>query len=210
MMLKRMTSVSFTAILFASMISACSVVPKPKPASTIYRLSVPNVLVINDVKNTQVVNIEYPTIAKALDGVNIILSPDGRRLTAAAGAQWSEPVPELLRNVLIDTLSNNAKITGIIPKGNTRVPYRLNMDIRRFEAVFDQGEEAAPLAVIQLTFSLTETRSRKLVGSYTVKVQKRADAARVSAIVNAQDVAAKEAMENASDWLSLQFSNKKS
>ncbi|PHR60468.1 MAG: hypothetical protein COA43_07075 [Robiginitomaculum sp.] len=210
MMLKKITSVSFTAILFASMVSACSVVPKPKPASTIYRLSVPDVLVVNDVKNTQVVNVEYPTIAKALDGVNIILSPDGQRLTAAAGAQWSEPVPELLRNALIDTLSNNIKITGIIPKGNTRVPYRLNMDIRRFEAVFDQGEEVAPLAIIQLSFSLTETRSRQLVGSYTVKVQKRADAARVSAIVNAQDVATKEAMENASDWLSSQFFNKKS
>lgn len=193
------------ALALGLLLSACSVLPKAKPAPTVYRLSVPDSLNVEDAVNAKVVNIEYPTSSKALAGMDITLSPDGRRLTAAGGAHWSEPVPGLLRNVLIDTLANNAEITGIIPKGNTRVPYRLNMDIRRFEAVFDNGESSAPNAIVQLTFSLTDTASRKLVGSFSVKTDARANAASVSSVVEAQDIATREAMQAASNWLSAQF-----
>ena len=194
------------AIILASvLLSACSVLPKPKPASTIYRLSIPAEFSAAPITQSKVVNIEYPTASKTMSGVDIIVSPDGRRLASAAGAQWAEPVPALLRNALIDILARNQNVTGIIPKGNTRVPYRLNINIRRFEAVFDQGEEAAPNAVIQLTLSLTETKARQLIGSYSVKAQKRADAPSISAIVHAQDVVAQKAMQDVSLWLTSQM-----
>ncbi|MBL4766210.1 MAG: membrane integrity-associated transporter subunit PqiC [Rhodobacteraceae bacterium] len=200
-------SVIAVAVISGLSISACSILPKPKPASTIYRLSVPEGIKSVTIKDTHVVNIEYPTTSKALAGMDIVLSPDGQRLTAAGGAHWSEPVPGLLRNALIDILASNADVTGIIPKGNTRVPYRLNMDVRRFEAVFDRGEDAAPNAIVQLTLSLTETTARKLVGSYSVKTQSRASAPTVSSIVRAQDEATREAMLDVSNWLSEQLAS---
>lgn len=200
-------SIIAVTVMSGLSISACSVLPKPKPAPTVYRLSIPDGIKPVAIKDTHVVNIEYPTTSKALAGMDIVLSPDGQRLTAAGGAHWSEPVPGLLRNVLIDTLASNADVTGIIPKGNTRVPYRLNMDIRRFEAVFDRGEDAAPNAIVQLTLSLTETTARKLVGNYSVKTQSRASAPTVSSIVRAQDKATREAMQDVSKWLSEQLAN---
>ena len=189
-------------VLGAVLLSACSVLPKPKPAPAIYRLSVPVGANPVAVGLTKVVNIEYPTTSKALSGMDIVLSPDGRRLTMASGAHWAEPMPALLQNALIDVLAANPSVTGIIPKGNTRVPYRLNMDVRRFEAVFDSGEEAAPLAMVQLNLSLTDTKSRKLVGVYTVKTERRANAPSVSSIVDAQGLATTEAMDDISKWLS--------
>lgn len=195
-----------TASLFAVSaisLSACvSVLPDPKEAPTVYRLTVPEMNASNIAVQENVVNIEYPTAPRALSGTDIVLSPDGRRLTAASAANWSESVPSLLRKTLIDTLAQDGRVIGVIPKGSTRVPYRLNIDIRRFEAVFDYGEESAPNAIVQLNLSLTDTTSRTLIGVQTITTESRADYASVSSIVNAQDAATRDAMGQITNWLS--------
>ena len=191
-------------ILAGLSLSAClSILPDPKTAPTVYRLNVPQQgsQSTTPVTDTIAVNIEYPTASKAIGGTDITVSPDGRRLTAASGARWAEPVQSLLRNALLDKLANTNGVTGVIPKGNTRVPYRLHMDIRRFEAVFDNGEDAAPNAVIQLNLSLTNTKTRTLIGTKTVQANTRARARSVSAIVDANAAAANEAMQETSTWI---------
>lgn len=183
-------------------ISACtSILPQPKPAPTVYRLSIPTSTTPSEVKESTVVNIEFPQASRALSGTDIVLSPDGRRLTAAAGASWSEPVPNQIRNVLIETLGKYEKVTGVIPKGGTRAPYRLNMQIHRFEAEFDNGEEGAPDAIVQIYVTLTDTNTRRLVGVHSVNTSARANTKTVSSIVEAQDTATREAMNDISAWL---------
>jgi len=184
-------------------LTACvSVLPEAKAAPTVYRLSVPQSANETPVANTKVINIEFPQAPRALSGTDIVLSPDGRRLTAAAGATWAEPVPNQIRSALIDALARDGQITGVIPKGGRRVPYRLNMDVRRFEAVFDNGEELAPNAVVHINLTLTDTNSRQLIGTHTVSTNVRAGAKTVSAIVDAQDSATDKAMSDISAWLS--------
>ena len=169
--------------------------------TTIYRLYIPHGNDAAPLDNTKVVNIEFPQAPRALSGTDIVLSPDGRRLTAAAGASWAEPVPSQLRHILIDKLAENGRITGVIPKGATRAPYRLNTEIRRFEAVFDNGEDFAPNAMLQLNVTLTDTNSRRLIGTHTVKKAVRASAKSVTAIVDAQDKATSAAMHDIAQWL---------
>ena len=188
-------------VILLSMPACTSILPKPKPAPTVYRLSIPLNTSPTPVEGSTVVNIEFPQAARALSGTDIILSPDGRRLTAAAGASWAEPVPNQIRQVLIDSLIPYEKVTGVIPKGGTRAPYRLNMQIRRFEAEFDNGEDAAPNALVHVNVTLTDTKSRTLVGVYSVKTHARANTITVSSIVQAQDEATSEAMNNISAWL---------
>jgi len=197
----RTMSVSTIAVLLCSCVSF---LPEPSPAPTVYRLTVPQSMSTNVAPSSQVVNIEYPTSPRALGGTNIVLSPDGRRLTSAAGASWAEAVPSMLRNSLIDTLTRDGQVIGVIPKGSTRVPYRLNTDIRRFEAVFDQGEDAAPNVTVQINVALTDTQTRKLMGVHTVTKQARAGVKSVSSIVEAKDRATKDAMDEISTWLSGQ------
>lgn len=194
-----------SSLLLGASLSACSVIPSPKGVANVYRLSVPTAIKTEAVRAAYVVNIEKPTASSVLSGTDITISPDGRKLTVAANAHWAEPIPEMLRHVLIDHLANLPRITGIIPKGNTRVPYRLNMDVRRFEAVFDGGKDQAPLAVVQLNFALTGSKNRALVGAHSVSHQVRASAASVSAIVEAQDRATKAAMLDISAWLETQL-----
>ena len=190
-----------TITLLLSLSSCSSILPKPKPAPTVYRLSIPESTVPTSVIYSTVVNIEFPQAPRALSGTDIVLSPDGRRLTAAASASWAEPVPNQVRHALIDSLVSYEKVTGVVPKGGTRAPYRLNMQIRRFEAEFDNGAEAAPNALVHINVTLTDTKSRTLVGVYSVKTHARANTITVSSIVQAQDEATSEAMNNISAWL---------
>lgn len=182
-------------------LSACtSILPEPKPAPAIYRLSVPE-MTGNVHSSGPVVNIMMPTAPHVLGGTDIILSPDGRRLTSAAGARWAEPVPEQLRHVLLDALAQDGQVLGVIPQGGTNAQFWLNMDIRAFEADFDQGEDQPPLAVVQLVLNMTETGSRKLLGTKNIRATARADERRVSSIVEAQDVATRKAMQDAVSWI---------
>ena len=195
----------FLVLAMSVALNACiSLLPEPSAAPTVYRLTVPQSQSTKSTSAMKVVNIEYPTAPRALNGSNIVLSPDGRRLTSAASSNWAEAVPSMLRNSLIDTLARDGQVIGVIPKGSTRVPYRLNMDIRRFEAVFDQGEDAAPNAIVQVNIVLTDANTRKVVGVHAVNKQARAGMKSVSSIVQAQDTATREAMDEISNWLATQ------
>lgn len=197
-------TLSITTILVVS--TGCvSLLPKPSPAPTVYRLTVPEALSSKSTPSAKVINIEYPTAPRSLSGTNIVLSPDGRRLTSAAGANWAEAIPGMLRDSLIDTLTRDGKVIGVIPKGSTRVPYRLNIDLRRFEAVFDQGENAAPNIFVHINVALTNTQSRQLMGVHTVTKQSRAGVKSVSSIVQAKDAATREAMDDIANWLATQI-----
>jgi cholesterol transport system auxiliary component len=183
-------------------LSACvSILPDPKPAATIYRLSVPDNTIRVAPDGKTVLNIEYPLASKVLSGTNIVVSPDGRRLSMAANAHWAERIPVQLRSLLIDTLAKTDRFTGVIPAGTTYVPYRVNISIRRFEAVFDRGPEAAPEAIVQLDVRLTDAGTRSLVSSFSAQTSVRASQASVSSIVLAQDEAAHAAMAKIVGWL---------
>ena len=188
-------------ICMISLGGCVSVLPKPKDAPVVYRLSVPQGLSAANTVTGAVVNIEYPQAAKSIGGTDIVLSPDGRRLTIAANSRWAAPIPDQIQNILIDTLAKKPGITGVTPSASLRPAYRLNMDLRRFEAVFDNGEDMAPLAVVQINLSLTETRKRQLIASRIVKQQSRAGAKTVSAVVAAQDHATAAVVNEIVNWL---------
>ena len=198
---------ALTLILVTSVLGACvSVLPEPEPAPTVYRLAIPVHPSVDKSESPITINVERPDAPAMLSGHDIVVSPDGRRLSTAAGAIWEAPIPQLLRSAVVDTLADNSRLVGVIPKGSTRVPYRLNMDIRRFEAVFDHGEQAAPNCIVHLNVSLTETKGRKIVGAHTIYVERRAAGRNISSIVAAQDLATKAAMDDLETWLNEKVS----
>lgn len=196
----KMTTGIYLSLLGAALASCSSILPEPKPAPLVYRLDIPEPSGQAHASGP-VLNIMMPTAPHTLAGTDIVLSPDGRRLTAAAGARWAEPVPEQLRHVLLDALSRDGAVMGVIPQGGTNAQYWLNMDIRQFEARFDHGEGEPPLAVVHFVLNMTQTGTRKLLGTKDIRAEVRADARRVSSIVAAQDAATEKAMQEAVQWI---------
>ncbi|MDB2437125.1 ABC-type transport auxiliary lipoprotein family protein [Hellea sp.] len=179
-----------------------SLLPDPAPAESVYRLSAPREHVVHTA-SAQVIRVDRPSASNVFETRDIIVSPDGRRLAVAGGARWSEVIPVMVQESLIDVMGQRADLVGLIPSSGARTNMRIHMTIKNFEAHYDNGEDSPPLAVVHYSVTLANSSDRNFVGSLDVEKRIRADASRVTAIVNAIDEANKQAMNDIADWVQL-------
>jgi len=195
--------VAFVSAL--TLLSACtSLIPIPEPsaANTVYRFSA-STQDVSVVPNSDaiILRVDRPTVPRPLAGRNVIVSPSGNRILTASGAEWAEKVPDLIQGSIMDVFASRAGIVGVLPVSGARTELRIHLNVRNFEAVYDQGEEAAPLAVVRYTATLANASNRNLIGSYDVRKTERARDNRVSEIVRAQDRANAAAINAITDWV---------
>lgn len=191
----------------AALSASCAslLIPDPAPANVVYRLTasaqgeavVPN-------KDALVIRVDRPTVPKPLSGDGITVSQDGDQILTASGAQWAERVPELIQGSIFDILSTRSEIIGVLPVSGARTELRIHLNVRNFEAAYDQGQKQPPLAVVRYTATLSNASDRHLIGSFDVRETQRASDNRVSAIVKAQDLANAAAINAIADWILTQ------
>mgnify|MGYP000492369579 CR=1 FL=1 len=177
-----------------------SIIPDPAPADSIYRLiTASNVAV--PTPDATVFRIDRPTAPAALMSYNVIVSPDGQRLASASQARWAENIPSLIQTSFFDMLSTRESIVGVLPTSGARSDLRAHITVRNFEALFDNGEASAPLAVVHYTATVSNATSRVLIGTLDVRKTERANAPNVSSIVAATNSANTAALSDIADWM---------
>ncbi|MEM9600185.1 MAG: ABC-type transport auxiliary lipoprotein family protein [Pseudomonadota bacterium] len=184
----------------ASALTACSILPKPGPADIIYRLSLSGESVSPD-PDARVIRVDRPSATSVFNTRAIVVSPDGRRLSTAAQAQWPEGTPTMLQEAMVDALSRHPGLIGVLPQSGTRTDTRVHLTIKNFEAQFDRGEASAPLAVVRYTATLANASDRRLLSTFSTRHEVRAGAPRISAIVEAIEKANDAAMRDIVDWI---------
>jgi len=183
-----------------SMAGCSSFLPKPAPAPTVYRLS-PAQVNVPQSPTAMVVRIDRPNASNVFQTTNIVVSPDGRRLSAAGGSKWSETIPVLIQENFVDVLGQRETLVGVIPSSGARTNTRVHVTVKSFEAHFDRGESNPPLAVVHYAFTHSNASNRNLLGTFDIRKEVRASEARVSSIVDAMDRANSQALNAAADWL---------
>jgi ABC-type uncharacterized transport system auxiliary subunit len=134
-------------------------------------------------------------------GKDVVVSPDGRRLVSVAEASWAESIPDMVQNSFVDIMAERPGIVGVIPSSGARTDTRVHLTIKSFEARFDNGENASPLAVVHYAVTLSNASNRNLLSTYDVKKTVRSSDIRVSTIVEAMDRANQQALNEIADWL---------
>lgn len=196
-----------SAIGVMTLTSACAslipdIIPEPGPASVVYRLSASTqdaVVVPN--ADAIILRVDRPTVPRPMAGNSITVSPGGNRILAASGAEWAEKVPDLIQGSVLDVFSSRPEIIGVLPVSGARTELRIHLRVRNFEAVYDQGEGNAPLAVVRYTATLANAANRNLIGSFDIRKTSRAGDNRISEIVRAQDEANASAINAIADWV---------
>ncbi len=185
----------------AIMSTGCvSLLPDAAPAPSIYRLTQSPVSVAS-VSGAPTVRVAMPDAAKALQGMDVVVSPDGQRLAYAAGARWASPIPGLLQDAALQSLGQYGRITAIAPPTVVRTDYALETRIRAFEAAFDQGPASPPLAKFRISATLTKLETREVIGKREFYAEKRTGEVRVTSIVNTLDTITQTVMTEMSDWI---------
>jgi len=101
-----------------------------------------------------VLSVTRPKTDRTRDSDRIIVRRH-RALMPLAGVVWLDRAPDMLQALLVDYLAANGAFVAVGRYGDLPAPYRLDLDIRRFEIRVEAGQ--APVAELQLTARLTAT-----------------------------------------------------
>ena len=107
----------------------------------------------------------------------------------------------MIQTSLLDAIGSRKNIVGVLPTSGAKTDYRIHLTIRHFEADFDRGDEQAPLTIVDYTATLSNAKSRKLLGSKNFKTTQRATDFNVAQIVDAQEEANSRVMIEVTDWI---------
>lgn len=211
-MMKRKLFLGFVTISALSLSGCLSLLlPEPTSANHVYRLSsdleasaTANPLAITAVPS---VRIDRPNAPKALQGYDLVVSTEDNKLVTIAKAEWADTLPTQIQRAFISHLNMRSDLIGILPTSGARPTYRGHITVRNFEARFDEGQEAAPLIIVDYLVTLSDAGSRNLIGTQSFHVEQRAASIRVSDIVASKSSANKAILNDISDWMVQKLSN---
>lgn len=137
----------------------------------------------------QVLQLLYPGVSfqPASRGDRILTVTDAQ-VGYVAGARWVSPASTLFDATMVRELERLSPGIRVVRIGESpAADYVLAIDMRRFEAVYSRGQEAAPDVVVDARMKLIRRADRAIIGEWPVTHSEPAQENRVALIVAAFD-----------------------
>lgn len=129
-----------------------------------------------------------------------ILTTDGQKVAYIAKARWVAPAAILFDQALSSAFDDSGGAARLISRGQVgRAAYVLRLDVRDFEARYENGPNAAPVVLIRVHASLTGD-DRAVVGDKMFEVRTPAADNRIGAIAQAFDKSVSQVMGELVAW----------
>ena len=131
-----------------------------------------------------------------------ILTIDGERAAYVSGGRWLTAAANLFETAVIQTFDNRGGAARLVARGELApAAYILKLDVRRFEARYDQGSAAAPTVLVEVYAALDNptdaTQDRETIFVERVPASDN----RMGPIVAAYDQAVGKACVDLVDWV---------
>lgn len=184
----------------ALMASGCvSLLPETQP-NTLYRLAAADIDGSSTGDAPVTVLVDRISAPRGLAG-NRVAIQRGEAIAYMAGAAWINPAPQLMESAIFDAFYSEAPlIAPAHAEDGVSANYQLSLELRHFEANYDQGENAAPLVRAAVHGRLINRDTRSLVAARTLSQTARATDNRQGAIVAAFSAAAGAAARDLARW----------
>jgi len=163
-----------------SLTSACSILPQSEPVD-IYRLPV------NQASHSATpvdwsLRLNKPLASETLAGPRIAVIPQGDVLSSYKGARWSDPVPLLVRNRLLDGFQRDGRVQRLsADDSNLQADYELAGELQAFQSEYRAG--GAVEVVIRYDARLVQGRNQRILASKRFEVRQPLADTQVSAVV---------------------------
>ncbi len=187
-------------ILASFLLNSCvTVLPKTKPAQ-LYRFGIEtrtSEAAANPGDQGLAIsktNIEFDSAAAG----DRILTVTHQQVAYISGARWVTPAVTLFDAALTQAFATQAHSTRLTTDATTHAGGSLRLEVRRFEAVYDQGLALAPNIIVDLDASLALSGAPEHRTHILTAV--RADDNRVGAIVSAFNQATGQALGGVVTW----------
>jgi len=144
--------------------------------------------------------IDLPEATQNLDSDRIAISRSANTQDYFANAAWPDQLPALLQGSLVRAFEASGRIDQVVrDTEGVRTDYLLKIDIRDFEARYDQPD-AAPTAVVAFQAILVDLKDRSLAAHLSVRKETAAAQNSVDASVEAMDRALGTALADIVRW----------
>lgn len=150
-------------------------------------------------------SIALPTTAPGLDTNRIAVLRNRNQLDYFAAARWSGTPPQVLQAYLVDYLQSQHGYKSVIAEtGQTDTDYLIKIDIREFQTEYS---DSSTIPIIHVAWSTTvfNIKTRKAITTLQSTSRVPADENRLSAVINAFQLATQNACSTLSEQLATAF-----
>jgi len=147
--------------------------------------------------------VEPATASAGLNTARIALRPEPTLLDYYANASWIEVVPVMVQTLTIESLDNSGTVQALSPgeAAGIRPDFLLRLNIREFQAVYDNGTGSPPLVQIRIQARLLTLPRRVALNQLDESATARADNTSIESIVLAFDAALGRVLKRLTHWL---------
>jgi cholesterol transport system auxiliary component len=144
--------------------------------------------------------IASPYAPESLNIERIALSRTAATLDYFADSTWTDRLPVVLQNALVETFEKSGRIQGVSREtAGLNADYVLETEIRDFAAHYEGGGEA-PEAQVRIAAKLVKLPDRDIVGTMDSSQRAPASENTVAAVVSAFNVALTASLREILDW----------
>lgn len=200
---------SFFLAASLSLISACSILPKPEVVD-VYRLpdAQTPIATSQSAPVTWSLRLDKPMASNALNSQNIAVIPEGNLVSNYKGARWSDPAPALLRNRLLDAFLQDGRIKALsTDDSNLQSDYELGGELLAFQTHYNGNN---PEVLIQYNARLVRTSDQRVIGSKRFDVRQPLNDPKVPSVVAGFGQAADVMSAQVVQWVIQQGQGQKS
>ena len=155
--------------------SACSVLPRPEPVDTYLLPGAPVSRTVaqwlGESALPVALRVSRPVAGTQLSGQRILVVPEHNRVSVYKGANWSEPVPVLLRDRIVAAFRSDARISALSSdEQRLQADYEIASELLAFHSEYRDG---APEVVVRLDARLVRRDGRRIVASRLFEARQR-------------------------------------
>lgn len=147
----------FSTLALSLLLTSCSGLGGKE--LTTYDLTAPQSFPSLSGRSNAQILVSVPTALKSLNSEMIVVRPGAGEITYLGDAQWSDRLPRMMQEKLIQTFENSARIRSVAKPGEgVVVDYNITTNIRGFELV----DEASDYALVALSVKIIHDRSGRV------------------------------------------------
>ncbi|MGY6519953.1 MAG: ABC-type transport auxiliary lipoprotein family protein [Lysobacteraceae bacterium] len=148
-----------------------------------------------------------PNADQMHDSQRILVRPVANRLQVYRGASWSDTLPDMLHSILLRAFEDSGRIDSVTRQStNIRSRFALTLDIRSFEAVYDEPG-LAPAADVHIHAKLIHSPTTRVIASRTFRHWQRSGGTDTDSVVDAFSEATREFVSELVGWTLVEGEN---
>lgn len=195
----RPIAATVAAMALSAGLSACALLSTPDPVQTYRFGGIPASAAAEAIASPVQVTLRRVEFPEAVEG-DKLLGVTGTETAYIAGARWVSPAADLYMESIENAFAAQATRVRVIgPRELTRGARSLDIDVRSFEARYD-APGAAPTIVVTARARLLVLPERTVSAERVFTVEQPAGVNRVSAIVEAFDLATRDLNSQIVAW----------